>query len=456
MKRFGIAVIIAALGVPTLLQLTEKVERKDQQVFKVYVVGGKIGGNCRDGKRDKIPASSEDVWRGALWACEEDPERLCTTPESEDLHETEWSNLRLNSARPKALFQLIPDNDCRDPEDAAKLAMKLQKDPAVLAVIGHSTSRTTGRVAEIYAQAGIPLIMPEATAASAATYYSRRTRSPDTPQDHIPNYIRLQPSDDQAQAPAIAHTILQLLQDKSRVYLLTGMEGNAGEYSKGLVQGVKRLLPRKVQPVEHSEERDQNSSMAEMISGANPIDIVFFAGYRDQAQEILRILNRKLEGRAAVQRPVILLPESCNGFEIEEEWKTFRIYRTGPADTTACFGELQNDEGLRKWRRENEPDKLPISMLYGHDSVRLLSRAIAQCRERFQTITRGCVLEQLRATIASGACGGYSFREGENLLSSYYVFSSKAATPLIPRAVAGSYEIAPVQIIRTQDVGAGK
>jgi hypothetical protein len=95
-------------------------------------------------------------------------------------------------------------------------------------------------------------------------------------------------------------------------------------------------------------------------------------------------------------------------------------------------------------------------MLYGHDSVRLLSRAIAQCRERFQTITRGCVLEQLRATIASGACGGYSFREGENLLSSYYVFSSKAATPLIPRAVAGSYEIAPVQIIRTQDVGAGK
>jgi len=447
-KRFGIAVILAAVGVPTLFQLSEKVERRGQPVFKVYVVGGKVGANCRGDKRDKIPASSEDVWRGALWACEQDPQKLCMTPESEDLRETDWRDLRLKIDRPKALFQLIPDNDCRDPDDAANLALTLQKDPTVLAVIGHSTSRTTGRVAEIYAQAGIPLIMAEATAASAAAY-TTRAGSPDIPQGHVPNYVRLQPSDDQAQAPAIAYTILQLLQDKnrvdkSRVYLLTGMEGNAGEYSKGLIEGVKRLLPRKVQTKEYSDERDQNASMAKMIFGANPIDVVFFAGYRDQAQEILKTVNQEFGDRAADQRPVIILPEACNGLEIEMEWQAFRIYRTGPADTTACFDRLRNDEGLKKWRSTEETDPLPISMLYGHDAVRLLSRAIIQCRDQHKEITRGGVLEQLRATVSSGACGGYSFREGENLLSSYYVFSSKAAEPLQPRAAAGSYEIAPV------------
>jgi hypothetical protein len=388
---------------------------------------------------------------------------------------TDWPELRFDGNRSTALFELIPDNDCQNPEDATRLASELHKDPAVLAVIGHSTSNTTGRVAEIYAQAGIPLIMSEATAASAATYFSKQAGAPDAPKDRVPSYIRLQPSDDQAQAPAIAGMILRLRlgqeNKNSTVYLLTGLDLGAEDYSKGLVSEVRRLLIGRKVPTQAllvGQDKGQligkvptpvlsvEQAIQKIHGPATSDDIVFFAGYRQQADDILIKLDQSYTGRAARDRPIILLPEACSGLEAQPQLKDFRLCRTGPADTTACIGTLRNDARLAKWRRKEEADLLPISMVYGHDAVQLVSRAIKRCRDGGRSITRSCVLEQLRATVSSGACGGYSFREGENLLSSYYVFRSQEASFWPPVADARSYEIAPVEIIRIQAAEAGR
>jgi hypothetical protein len=297
--------------------------------------------------------------------------------------------------------------------------------------------------------------MAEATAKTAAFFITGPDKAADVSRGRVPNYIRLQPSDDQAQAPAVAYTIHRLVKQGSGVHLLTCSDGNATEYSEGLVAEVTTLLAGKFSVRSRNVSPGGTAEAAKAISHeAASSDVVFFAGYREQAEAFLRELDLAYPGRPPGQRPIILLPEACSG--LETRWNSFRLYRTGPADTTACINQLENDPGLKRWRRQEESDHLPISMLYGHDAVQLISRAIQACLSARERVSRTSVLEKLRATVSIGACGGYSFQGGENLLSSYFVFKSTAAGPLPEAPAASSHEIHPVEIIRMQDVDTKK
>jgi hypothetical protein len=70
---------------------------------------------------------------------------------------------RANDSR----FELLPSNDENNMTKAPGKALDLRSDPRVLAVVGHMLSSTTRAAAEIYAEAGIPLLMPTATGVSA-------------------------------------------------------------------------------------------------------------------------------------------------------------------------------------------------------------------------------------------------------------------------------------------------
>jgi ABC-type branched-subunit amino acid transport system substrate-binding protein len=349
--------------------------------------------------------------------------------------------LRVN--RPDALFDLIAESDCREPETARLIARKIHSNPRVLAVLGHSTSGTTMEAGPSYADAGIPLIMPLATAKPASLYAWPATNG----ERRLPNYVRLQPSDDLTQAPAIAYVIRRL--NPQRVFFLVSDRYMAGLYSTQLetevARSLKELAPVSVHVAEDDEE---TASTVQMMAGAR--DVVFYSGSATHAKQLIPKLSAAYNKTAPENRPALVLPEACDGFEREFHQSGFRIYRTGPLETSAC----RPDDGHREYLSRIpglSTAGLPIATLYGFDAVNLVSMAIRKCGST--AISRTCVLNQLRNSRAvAGICGGYSFREGENVLSGYHVFWSEGAD--IPfrtgeeEAHRTSREITPGDIIR--------
>ncbi len=118
-------------------------------VLKIVVIGKGVPKDPKTPAPDCAEVTKNDkeglnVWNGAQAA---------------------WSDLKF--PLPPGKLELIPMEDGGDEETVKANARKLQADPGVLVVIGHSKSGTSRWAAEIYAQAGIPLIMPVATAQAA-------------------------------------------------------------------------------------------------------------------------------------------------------------------------------------------------------------------------------------------------------------------------------------------------
>lgn len=89
------------------------------------------------------PATGGEVQRAAQWAAD-------TYNESNRL--------------PGKRIELLPYDDQGNPVRAAEIAREIAEDGRVIGVIGHQTSATSESAAPIYAEAGIPVITPTATA----------------------------------------------------------------------------------------------------------------------------------------------------------------------------------------------------------------------------------------------------------------------------------------------------
>jgi len=357
-------------------------------------------------------------------------------------------------------------DDNNDPDRARRIARKLSEDPSVLAVIGHSSTDTTHEAAQIYAQAGIPLIIPLATAHIVALRepseeVKAASRLADSqmvqaPEMRLPNCLRLAPDDDEVQAPAIA--LLVISRRFARAFIVIDSK-NGTTYSRNLAQRIEALLQEalnrsnsdssntklELKTKETYENTDQKSTIDRIVKvlKLDQNDVIIFCGYKDEAIPFLADLAQAYRNRSPTNTnwPAVIGSDACENLEVNSEG--FRVYRAQPIDVPA-FGAnpplWKPGNALKRIADAAQPNKPSMSapLIYGYDAVQILAKAIDKCKGK-NSISRRCVLDSLTQTpVFPGSCFPYTFRDGDVVPSDFYMLYSQevARRDFVPKGGA--------------------
>jgi len=416
MRKPFLFAAVAALTTSLAPFITPKSE---PVVFKIVVVGKGVPENTDKPAPDCQTTNLEDMagpkmWNGALAAS---------------------ADLPSLPAGPR--FQLVGRDDGGKQEKATKIAHELEADPSVLAVIGHSASGTTIGAAEIYAQAGIPLIMPLATAQAAAFPAGVSNDELEKTPTRLSNCFRLPPSDDKGQAPAVAFMVEQL--GPTKVHIVEYTRKPIDQYSRPLCDRVQKILidrghkPDHDPPQQVETSDDMKGAASEIANDHDDKDVVIYCGSRPDGVLFLESLAESYKKHPQKKKPTLVFTDAAPNIEdIEGLKERFPVYRTGFYDPRTCTNP--SSELNKRMRSCPEVSSEPV---FGYDAVRLTSQALKECDQK---VSRQCLLNEIRDTPAfRGACFPYALRDGENVISSYYVFRSRDA-----RAVPGIVDVKPL------------
>jgi ABC-type branched-subunit amino acid transport system substrate-binding protein len=315
---------------------------------------------------------------------------------------------RMDNARAFIELKAWDDGACKPQAEA--IAQTLRKDPRVLAVIGHATSTTTLAAAQIYADAGIPLLAPMATSPKIL----HPNWKPGNPGTLLKNVFRLPPGDSEVQAPAVAWVAVNTLKTR-KCLLVTDVSEEAKLYSSLLAWQIKNLLQQKGKTVVDANVKSASDAVQKAKNKA-PFDLIVFVGYPASAKKLLEQL-RKLYNDLA-HRPPLLFTDGAKTPDLDVHG--FDTYLTYPVPDIAPYpAELKNDITSGNDAYE----------IYAYDAMLLLGQVIDQCNQSRQ-IGRSCILQRLRQIRSlDGGASSYSFVEGENRLSAYYVYRANGTKP---------------------------
>jgi ABC-type branched-subunit amino acid transport system substrate-binding protein len=314
--------------------------------------------------------------------------------------------------KPANMFTLKTFDDDGNADTAARIADAIRSDPTVLAVVGHSLSGVTKRVAPIYSTASIPLLMPIATSPEARSRTS----------------FRLPLNDDVGQAPAIVHLLADL--NVRHVMLVTDKSEDAKAYSDALERFVTQRLPAPLLAGrEHVDLLQPNfASIAEDVASSvevNGVDAVLFVGYASTAVRLLGALRSRFEHSTAAL-PKIILTDGCIAPDLPIG--RFEVYLTAPIPDlrlpTAALQSADLCDGARvpQFRERFGNRAMPNYEIFGFDAISLLASAVDAC-EATDSVSRSCVQDQLASGRGSGLCNKYVFHDGENRDGAYYVYN---------------------------------
>jgi len=315
----------------------------------------------------------------------------------------------------KSLFRPVGCDDRGSEAEAGKIARGLALDPHVLAVIGHATSGTTRSAALHYAGAGIPLLMPIATSPYAAFPPPGRGA-----QKRLLNCFRLPGSDTSFQAPAVVFLLKQQLRAK-RPYLIKDVSADAKEYSEPLFGRIAELLSD-VQYDHFDFDRNgsniQNLMMA--VRGWGP-DTIVFCGYGSNASIIFAALREIYARNKGEKRPAVVLTDGCKIPDLDI--RGFHVLLTFPLPEVDGIRSSTRDYPIFSKaiaRRETESYQMS-----GYDAMLIVGRAAQDCILRDNKLSRACILEKI-GTLNEflGVCLHYTYAQGENSSSQYYVYES--------------------------------
>lgn len=434
MRKPMLFAVVAALTTGLANFITPKSE--DPVVFKVVVVGKGVPENMDKPVLDCQTAGQDDMagpkmWKGALAA---------------------WADSK--PAWPAGQQIILVGRDDKGTKERAKeVARELEADPSVVAVIGHSASGTTIGAAEIYAQAGIPLIMPLATAQAAVFPADVRDDQLERTSARLSNCFRLPPSDDKGQAPAVAFMVEQL--SPTKVHIVEYTKKPVDQYARPLCDKIQKILvdrglkPDHDPPQQVESSDDMKGAASEISNDHDDKDVVVYCGNRSDGVFFLELLAESYKKHPQKKKPNLVFTDAAPN--IEDLKEGFPVYRTGFYDARKCKNPSSELDKLIRSCPEvsSEP-------LFGYDAVRFTRQALKGCDKR---VSRQCLLNELRDTPAfRGACFPYFLRDGENVISSYYVFRSRDAR-IIPNIVVEnqlwgtpdklpSQVISPLQIIQ--------
>jgi len=137
----------------------------------------------------------------------------------------------------------------------------------------------------------------------------------------------------------------------------------------------------------------------------------------------------------------LIFTDGSPGIENDPQAAGFNVYRADFYDPGECAVRLPAE--LHK--RINSCPEVSAAQVFGYDAVLFVHQPLQRCKE----VSRKCLLEQLQNTPAfSGVCFPYSFRDGENAISSYYIFQSKNAQPGKSSRQPSSERISELDIIQ--------
>jgi len=355
-------------------------------------------------------------------------------------------------------------------EEAIALAQELRRNPGTLAVIGNTYSGTTWATLPIFADAGIPVFVTNAT----SPYLFMRHAAHDKPNlelargetgemsqcerpdcyfeppgvaghsDGFHNALRLVPADVPDQVSAIQLTINQPKgagQKKKgskpnvpRVMLICDQTGHngAGVYSKPMCDYLERFTTHQDLRKERNPDYKVVSSrnidldhgdlwgLVTEIRAAHP-DYIVLVGYDELARDVLQgLAERDPKGYK------FIITDGAFSDTLREINPHAEIYFTSPAHPHKKV-ECDSVEGLSVTSpsdREKEAQKVPETTdAFAYDSVAILANAVNSCSGR---LDRACLLDFFaRNQNLTATCETYDFHDGERQHAAYYVYSEK-------------------------------
>jgi ABC-type branched-subunit amino acid transport system substrate-binding protein len=334
---------------------------------------------------------------------------------------------RLADLRDKV--ELRPCDDRGVGSQAAAVAATLRSDPRTVAVIGHATSGTTRKAAPLYWQADIPVVMPIATSPNVSI-------SADGGQ-HLNDLFRLPPSDDLAQAPAVAEFALKKLQ-RHKIYVVRDISVDAKEYSSPLFTKIlKEIGDSKIDYIQVDRKEASIHEIAANVHAQNA-DLVIFVGYGTTANLILSDLRDRYQALKELP-PAVILTDGCKIEDLNTDG--LEVYLSFPLPDFSSLSCQTDDFSILEKHAQDRSYEM-----YGYDAMLILGDAIHAC-DKLQEISRECI----RRTLASGrsftgACLTYRFTNGENFLSRTYIYR-------VTKNAAGRAQYTQVMEITKNELG---
>jgi ABC-type branched-subunit amino acid transport system substrate-binding protein len=336
---------------------------------------------------------------------------------------TAYDDLKRATNNQELPFALEPNDDKDNVDSARSVATKIQAEPRVLSVIGHGITATTHAAAKTYAQAGIPLIVALATADSAVTGEGESSR--------LPISYRLSPSDSRVQAPAIAYFIrTHLPPDLSHfdVHLLISKADQAEAYARPLCQQTSDILVANNFSTTVSSLDSIPDAIGEITGQHDPGDFIVYCGYAKEAIQLMQGLSGKSTA-GGTDLPQVILSSAVQQEDVEHI-QNLRVFRMAPLNTDRC----SDKEALKRLSDAASKVHRPLTpeQIHGYDAVQVIAAAARKCTGR---LSRSCVLKELeRGDTLPSICSDYSFRDGENIISDFFVFPAGS----LPQRVATS------------------
>ncbi len=356
-------------------------------------------------------------------------------------------------------FKGLPDPESSD--DAIAQAHELRRSPDTLAVIGHTYSGTTWSLLPAYAEAGIPVIVTNAT----SPYLFHEHGEKDEPNvdpaklkaenagSHFSNAFRLIASDIPDQANAIQLTI-RALQSKgseanrhsgpARVMLICDETSryNTKVYSKPMCDylardAMHRNVPGRKHPHDYSivSSRSVDLDHADLwgliteIHATDPQYIVLI-GYSQLALDVIQgLTERATPSSAPKSRYKFIMTDAAFGSRRRFP-QDLDIFITSPArphsDSNCNSSEVHKNSDTQAAASTSESAVPETTEAFAYDAVMILADSVSNCRDKHQ-LDRNCVLEDLRERQGnlSGSCGFYDLHEGELQNANYYVYSNR-------------------------------
>lgn len=175
---------------------------------------------------------------------------------------------------------LITEDDKGDPKDAVTVAHRIVQDKSIIGIMGHLNSGTTLAASPIYAEAGIPVVMPVPT-------------NPQITQQGFDNFFRVPITDDKQ--GSAAYEFLAAKVDKGMLAIIHNKEtygkGIAEEFQKALEKdGGKALAFEGV----NSNEQDYRPVIGN-IKAVGAAGIFFGGEYADAARFIKQAREQGVE-----------------------------------------------------------------------------------------------------------------------------------------------------------------
>lgn len=349
---------------------------------------------------------------------------------------TAYNDLK-NASKDHVLpFELKPLDDKDKEENAREIAKNIQLQPQVLAVVGHGITLTTYAAANAYDQAGIPLIVALATADAAV--------SGDGHQSRLPVSFRLSPSDGAVEAPAIAYFINDHLpstlaeRQKFDVHLFVSTADHAGAYAAPLCNQANDILQ-----ANHLTSRVTTidaDTVNEIAQKHDAVDFIVYCGYGPDATRLLQGLSQLTTKSDGTPLPPdgTGLPQIILSSAVQEEdlkgFKNLRLFRMSALNTKRCADQDALKRITAEAVKVNRPATPTLQQIHGYDAVQVIAAAAQKCAGR---LSRSCVLEELgRGQTLPSVCSDYSFRDGENIISDYFVYPAGNVSTSLTRTNA--------------------